>query len=88
MPSTAFTGTYQSVKLPVGGSVTAVRSQFPNAKVMVAIGGWGDTSGFSLGATDNTTITTFASNIAKMLKETGADGVGEYLAVFHEYRYS
>ena len=45
-------------------------------KVLIAIGGWGDTSGFSAGAKDNNTRATYAKNVAAMLKSTGADGVG------------
>jgi chitinase len=44
-------------------------------KVIIAIGGWGDTSGFSNGAENNGTRATYAKNVAAMLESTGADGV-------------
>jgi chitinase len=47
-----------------------------DAKVMIAIGGWGDSSGFSAGATDNTTRARYAKNVAAMLDSVGFDGVG------------
>jgi GH18 family chitinase len=42
--------------------------------VMVAIGGWGDTSGFSAGAKTDESIEVFAQNVKAMLDQTGADG--------------
>jgi len=57
-------------------SVQSIKSTFgQDKKVMIAIGGWGDTSGFSAGCKDNQTISTFAQGVAQMLKDTGADGV-------------
>lgn len=57
--------------------IETFRARFPaDTKVMIAIGGWGDTSGFSAGAKDNTTRATYAKNVAAMLNSTGADGVG------------
>lgn len=43
---------------------------------MIAIGGWGDTSGFSAGAKDDASRTLYAKNVAAMLESVGADGVG------------
>lgn len=57
--------------------VTTIRSEFPNAKVMIAVGGWGDDIGFFDVSKTDTSITKFASDIASMLINTGADGVGE-----------
>lgn len=58
-------------------SVASVRELFDNCtKVMIAIGGWGDDYGFPLGATNETTRALFASNVAQMLENVGADGVG------------
>ncbi|KAJ5692318.1 hypothetical protein N7462_001741 [Penicillium macrosclerotiorum] len=57
-------------------SVDSMRKRFsPNTKVMIAIGGWGDTSGFSDGAKDDTTRKRFAKNVASMLDANGFDGV-------------
>ena len=44
---------------------------------MIAVGGWGDTIGFSTAAKSDSGITQFAQDIATMLQTTGADGVGE-----------
>jgi GH18 family chitinase len=56
-------------------TVGEVRPKFPNStKIMVAIGGWGDTDGFSVGAKTNESRKLFAENIAKMVETTGADG--------------
>lgn len=46
-------------------------------KVLIAIGAWGDTAGFSLGATNETSRALYAKNVAAMLDTVGADGVGE-----------
>jgi len=54
-----------------------MRSRFSNGtKVMIAIGGWGDTAGFSAGAKDDASRTLYAKNVAAMLNSVGADGVG------------
>ena len=61
---------------PLFTSVPEVRSKFaPGTKVMIAIGGWGDTQGFSQGAATEQTRKHFAQNVKSMLKFTGADGV-------------
>lgn len=58
--------------------VDSMRKRFgPDAKLMIAIGGWGDTSGFSDGAKDETTRKRFAKNVASMLDDNGFDGVGK-----------
>lgn len=41
---------------------------------MVAIGGWGDTAGFSIAAATETTRKLFAHNVKVMVDATGADG--------------
>jgi len=57
-------------------SVQSIKSTFgDDKKVIIALGGWGDTSGFSTGAQGESTRTTYARNVAKMLEATGADGV-------------
>ncbi|KAJ5377521.1 uncharacterized protein N7496_004930 [Penicillium cataractarum] len=56
--------------------VETMRKRFgPDTKVMIAIGGWGDTAGFSDGAKDDTTRKRFAKNVAAMLDANKFDGV-------------
>lgn len=43
---------------------------------MIAIGGWGDTVGFSEATKSEAGITKFAQDVQSMLQNTGADGVG------------
>lgn len=57
--------------------VDTMRKRFgPDTKVMIAIGGWGDTAGFSDGAKDDTSRKRFAKNVAAMLDANNFDGVG------------
>lgn len=44
---------------------------------MIAVGGWGDTIGFSTAVKTDAGITKFATDIQTMLQNTGADGVGK-----------
>ncbi|KAK3320155.1 glycoside hydrolase superfamily [Cercophora scortea] len=61
---------------PLFATVDEVRPKFPkDTKIMIAIGGWGDTLGFSVAALTPETRKTFAENVARMVKATGADGV-------------
>jgi GH18 family chitinase len=61
---------------PLFTSIDDVRAKFPKeAKILVAIGGWGDTIGFSVAALNDETRKTFAENVASMVATTGADGV-------------
>jgi GH18 family chitinase len=61
---------------PMFTTVSDVRAKFPeHTKVQVAIGGWGDTEGFSAAALNDTTRRTFAENVARMVTATGADGI-------------
>ena len=57
--------------------ISIFRSEFPNAKIMIAIGGWGDTIGFTEATKTDAGITKFANDIQTMLHTTGADGVGK-----------
>lgn len=60
---------------PLFTTVDKVRSQFTKGtQVMIAIGGWGDTAGFSIGAKSDDSRKLFAQNVKKMIDETGADG--------------
>ncbi|RHZ51771.1 hypothetical protein CDV55_101725 [Aspergillus turcosus] len=57
-------------------SVDNMRKRFgPDTKVMIAIGGWGDTAGFSDGAKDEASRTRYAKNVATMINNLGFDGV-------------
>ncbi|KAF2622879.1 carbohydrate-binding module family 18 protein [Macroventuria anomochaeta] len=55
--------------------ISTIRSEFPNAKVMIAVGGWGDDIGFNTVSNSETSMQKFASDINTMLANTGADGV-------------
>lgn len=60
---------------PLFTSVDEVRANFTKGtKVMIAIGGWGDTEGFSVAALTPKSRAAFAENVARMVKEVGADG--------------
>lgn len=60
---------------PLFTTVEAVRQQFaPGTAIMVAIGGWGDTNGFSEAAATELTRKRFAQNVRAMVDATGADG--------------
>lgn len=65
----------QPSKFPLFTNVETVRSQFtPGTSIMVAIGGWGDTEGFSKAAATESTRKLFARNVKAMVDSTGADG--------------
>lgn len=60
---------------PLFTTVEKVRREFaPGTKVMVAIGGWGDTEGFSQAAKTVEGRKVFAGNVGKMVEAVGADG--------------
>ncbi|TVY16336.1 Endochitinase B [Lachnellula arida] len=57
-------------------SVDTMRARFDDgAKIMVAIGGWGDTAGFSAGAVSDSSRSLYAKNVAAMVNDLGFDGV-------------
>ncbi|KAF9701801.1 hypothetical protein EKO04_000928 [Ascochyta lentis] len=60
-----------SPKVPI----STIRSEFPNAKIMIAVGGWGDDTGFNTVSNSDTSVQQFASDVNTMLTNTGADGV-------------
>ncbi|KAF3011145.1 hypothetical protein E8E13_011464 [Curvularia kusanoi] len=60
-----------SPKVPI----STYRSEFPNAKIMIAVGGWGDDIGYNTISKSDSSIQQFASDINTMLTNTGADGV-------------
>jgi chitinase len=57
--------------------ISTWRSEYPNAKMMIAVGGWGDDTGFLQITQSDAAIQQFATGIATMLTNIGADGVGE-----------
>lgn len=76
MQSSGFNTNNSRTDWPIFMSVDDVRKRFPaDTKVMVAIGGWGDTQGFDVAARTEQSRQTFARNVAAMLDATGADGV-------------
>lgn len=57
-------------------TVSEVRPKFPvGTAIIVAIGGWGDTQGFSKAALTGESRKLFAENIRRMVEDTGADGM-------------
>ncbi|KAI1262771.1 glycoside hydrolase family 18 protein [Xylariaceae sp. FL1019] len=76
MGSQIFNGDEMSESWPIFMSVEETRSKFhPGTKIMVAIGGWGDTAGFDAAARTEETRARFARNVKNMVHHTGADGV-------------
>ena len=62
--------------------VSQVRSYFDaNIKVCMAIGGWGDTTGFSAACKTEESRNTYAKNVASAMDTLGFDCVGKSLAV-------
>ncbi|KAH7408011.1 extracellular chitinase [Cadophora sp. MPI-SDFR-AT-0126] len=56
--------------------VSTMRSRFDNGtKILIALGGWADTDGFSAGAATEESRTDFAKNVASMVTNLGFDGV-------------
>lgn len=71
---------------PLFTSVERVREKFPaDTAVMIAIGGWGDTEGFSVAAANDDSRKLFAFNIQKMVNYTGADGNRSWLGLSFEF---
>jgi len=74
MPSSTFNEKGAS-KWPLFTTVEEMRSKFAEGtKIMVAIGGWGDT-GFSKASATVNTRRLFATNVKAMVDATGADGM-------------
>lgn len=65
----------QPASWPLFTTVSAVRSQFAkDTAIMIAIGGWGDTEGFSKAAATDKSRKLFAENVKAMVDYTRADG--------------
>lgn len=76
MRSSVFNDARPDPDWPLFMSVSETRSRLrPGTKVMVAIGGWGDTDGFDAAARTEETRRRFAQNVAAMVRDTGADGI-------------
>ncbi|TVY53476.1 Endochitinase B, partial [Lachnellula suecica] len=64
-------GTYEPFE-----PLSTFRARFDaGTKIMVAIGGWGDTIGFGIGAATEESRALYAQNVADMLTTLGFDGV-------------
>jgi chitinase len=50
-------------------------------KVCMAIGGWGDTSGFSVGAVNEESRKRYAKNVAEAVDRLGYDCVGKVICL-------
>jgi len=75
MNSDIFNEVPHTSQWPLFMPVPEARSKFQyGTKIMVAIGGWGDTSGFDTAARTEQSRATFARNVASMVRDTGADG--------------
>ena len=65
----------QPTSWPLFTTVNSTRSKFPSGTtVMVSIGGWGDTAGFSRAAATESGRKLFAMNVKAMVDATEADG--------------
>ena len=65
-------------------SVKDMRARFePDTKVLVALGGWGDTEGFGEGSKDDESREQYAKNVAAVVKDGGFDGVGMSLSYLY-----
>lgn len=63
-------------KWPLFTTVSDVRARFsPSAKVMVAIGGWGDSKGFEKACETEKHRQLWTKQVRAMVDATGADGV-------------
>ena len=81
---------------PLFAPVPSIRSQFTSGtKVLIALGGWGDTAGFEAAAKDDKSRSLWAKNVAVMVEDVGADGMSTrirsicftgYLTVFRSRR--
>ncbi|KAI0473417.1 glycoside hydrolase family 18 protein [Xylariaceae sp. FL0804] len=76
MNSDRFNSHEEPADWPLFMPVEEARSSFrAGTQIMVAIGGWGDTAGFSTAARSEDGRANFARNVAAMVRDTGADGV-------------
>ncbi|PGH34206.1 chitinase [[Emmonsia] crescens] len=77
----AFANSSLFVESPAGeytpfAPISEIRGRFTNGtKLLIAIGGWGDTKGFSEGVKDDVSRKKYAKNVADMVNKHGFDGV-------------
>ena len=75
MQSSIFNQKDAPASWPLFTTVTEARTKFAEGTaIMVAIGGWGDTNGFSKAAETDDSRKLFARNVKAMVDHTGADG--------------
>lgn len=76
MPSEIFNADQRPTEWPLFTTVGEVRPYFNDGTaIMIAIGGWGDTEGFSKAAATHDSRQRFAENVKAMVDDTGADGM-------------
>ncbi|KAM0262113.1 hypothetical protein ACHAQJ_001854 [Trichoderma viride] len=76
MRSAVFNVEKTPAEFPLFTTVDRVRQQFnADTKIMVAIGGWGDSTGFEEAARDDSSRKRWASQVKAMIDMTGADGI-------------
>ncbi|CAI6340809.1 unnamed protein product [Periconia digitata] len=56
-------------------SISTLRDEYPSAKLSIAIGGWGDTIGFTESTKSQAGIDKFANDIKTLVATTGVDGI-------------
>jgi len=75
MQSSRFNEAVTPNEWPLFTTVKETRQRFGRkTSIMVAIGGWGDTQGFSVAAATPEGRQLFAKNVKAMVDFTGADG--------------
>lgn len=75
MRSDTFNAEDAPTEWPLFMTVQETRAKFHSGTVIqVAIGGWGDTTGFEEAASSESNRKRFARNVAAMVQATGADG--------------
>jgi hypothetical protein len=77
-PTTSTAGSHPTadIEWPFFTTVSKTRTQFKKGtKILVAIGGWGDDEGFETAARTEEGQELWASNVARMVSDTGADGL-------------
>ncbi|KAG6003196.1 hypothetical protein E4U21_002273 [Claviceps maximensis] len=76
MRSGVFNSEEEKPAFPLFTTVEETRQKFhPDAKIMVAIGGWGDSEGFETACRNESSRKRWCTNVKQMIDNTGADGV-------------
>ncbi len=74
--TTVFTSSTPGFYAPFIDTATLRTFFDPGTKICMAIGGWGDTAGFSVGQQTDASRKQYAKNIATTLNQLGYDCVG------------